>query len=609
MSEAMQITFRVFEGPGLLAPFASVVAEFADPVVAELPDDALGNHLSRLLPTDLARRITPQRQETRFESIVADLATAIQDFHGPNDLPALAQRAGDGSARVLLGYHDAQATLLALQAGLALAAAVFGLASGQRVDSEALTTRVRHAVEVMRLRQPDYIARALIRAARKLDIPVYPVSEGSRVWHYGQGAVGVQFFEAGNQFDALTGMHLARDKFLSNQLLLRLGLPGVRHGVAGDTHTALQIARSLGFPVVVKPLNSGKGQGVSVNVANEADLQLAFASANRYSPGAVIVERQVPGDDHRLVVLGGKLAWAVRRSPPQVVGDGMHSVAELIKLKNRARGEDAVAAGFAVRLELDADMRALLAAQGLGPEDRPESGRVVRLRGIANTATGGTITECTATLHPDNRDMAETIARAFRLDTVGIDFMTTDIGRSWREGECAVIEVNATPGFSSDGRAETLLADKFAQGANGRIPSIVLVGATPVQLDRFCATMVRSGLRIGCTDSAQTRLANQTRFTQPASVASRTRALLLDPTCEALLVGVSAAEITQQGFPLDRCDLALVFGSPEVSAPLRKLIADCAGTVLAFSGAGEPDDQAMAAVKALLERRQRMSSN
>lgn len=97
------------------------------------------------------------------------------------------------------------------------------------------------------------------------------------------------------------------------------------------------------------------------------------------------------------------------------------------------------------------------------------------MRSIANTGTGGTVADCTALIHPDNREMAEGIARGFRLDAVGIDFMTTDIGKSWRESPCAVIEVNTTPGFSSDVRAELVMRGRFPDGDDGRIPCIVAV--------------------------------------------------------------------------------------------------------------------------------------
>src|SRR5690606_29814515 len=99
--------------------------------------------------------------------------------------------------------------------------------------------------------------------------------------------------------------------------------------------------------------------------------------------------------------------------------------------------------------------------QGFKPDDRQATGVVVQLRSTANISRGGTLRDCSAAIHPDNREMAESLARCFHLDAAGIDFITPDISRSWREVDCAVIEVNATPGFSADARAVQIMAARF----------------------------------------------------------------------------------------------------------------------------------------------------
>ena len=109
--------------------------------------------------------------------------------------------------------------------------------------------------------------------------------------------------------------------------------------------------------------------------------------------------------------------------------------------------------------------------------------------------------------------MAEAIARTFHLDAAGIDFMTPDISRSWRDVDCAILELNSTPGFSSDGRADTILLAKFAPGRDGRIPGIVLIDASPANLGRVAEAIGAAGYRVGRTDCEQTFMAGRPRLT------------------------------------------------------------------------------------------------
>lgn len=604
MTETTRVDFRVVAGPSTIAPHAAVVADLHSPFDGRLQPAQVTAQLAQLLPAERVPPLSLPQAEMDFATLAARLAGAVQDWHGSTSLPVRAQALEDGRSRILMGYTDAQATVAALQTGLELAAALFNQSAGRKVDAAALATLMQRARTMMLGRQADPMTRAMMQAARERDIPIYPVSEGSRIWQYGQGCRGIQFFEAATHFDSLTGVKLATDKFLSNQLVRRLGFPGVVHAVADTPDAAGRIARQIGHPLVVKPLDSGKGKGVTMNVADERALAQAFARAAAVSPGRVLVERQVAGKDYRAVVVGGRMTWVVQRVPPQVTGDGAHTVAELIEAEN-ARRKPALAAGFIVALTLDADMQAVLARQGLRPEDRPAAGTAVRLRDIANVALGGMIEDCSAQIHPDNRDLFETIARGFHLDSAGIDFVAPDIAISWRGQPCAVIEVNQTPGFSSDARAQIVLGEKFAPGDDGRIPTVVVVGAAAGLLEAAAAALQARGLRTGRSDAATTLLDRQPRCGQGASLPERVQALLLDPACEALALAVTPEGLEQHGFPLDRCDVALLARGTTVPAPLRALVESCAATVVEDADPAGFDGQARSAIEAAAARRSR----
>jgi cyanophycin synthetase len=196
------------------------------------------------------------------------------------------------------------------------------------------------------------------------------------------------------------------------------------------------------------------------------------------------------------------------------------------------------------------------------------------------------VADCTAAIHPDNRELAETLARAFHMDALGIDFMTPDIGRSWREVPCAVLEINATPGFSSDARAESIIDAKFPAGRTGRIPSVVLIGAQSDDCAGYADALRTAGLRVGDTDGRQTRLDGRSRCLGVQALPARVMALLLDPGCDALVIGASVEEIERHGFPLDRCELAVVAPGIELSDALRQLVGRCAREAV-FCGSDE----------------------
>ena len=601
MSQETRLNFRACEGPSLFAPFPAVIAEFSSPFTAPIAAAKLAGRLANALPAQLPLSIAWPQGDVSFEQTAALLTAALQDLAGPCELPADLQYSDTGTARIAIGFYDQLAAVNACQSALRIAYALFASEADGADRNRTVAASIQQTTNTMRARQPDSITRALMIAARARNIPFSAVSPGSRQWCYGQGSVGSVFFGTGNQRDSLTGNSLVRNKFLCNQFVVRLGLPGVEHGLANTPQEAAQIANRLGFPVVVKPIDQGKGRGVSANIANVDELRTAFAKAASVSKQAVLVERHIAGDDHRIAVFGGKFKWCVRRSPPRIVGNDRNTIAELIDLENRSRSDADVAAGFVKRLVIDADMRAVLAKQGLAPDDRPAAGRSIVLRSIANTSTGGDSYDCSASVHPDNREMAEAIARNFRMDALGIDFMTTDISKSWREQTCAIIEVNSTPGFSIQSRADLIIADKFPPGSDGRLPSVVLIGANPAIVERVSEAVQAFVKCVGQTDGNTTLIAGQPRCRDSDPLPARVLAMVLDASCEAFVIGAKPQEIERHGFPLDRCDLALIVEPTSISATMRKLIDACASEVVDDVTGQNFDDSALASIVTRME--------
>ncbi len=571
----MNVRFRIFNGPNIHAPFAAIIADFENPFGFDISPLAVEATWRLIDDEPLWDKNRPQVQLS-FANVAAALAVKIQ--HPEDEQSAqvrIVSHAFGGTCSISIGFLDPVASRMAVHTAIVLAESIFLAESGEASHPERQAGTLSRARVTLRSRLPQApIVRTLIREARKQGIPVYPVAEGSRVWQFGQGAAGIHFLEAGSDRDSFTGMNLARDKTWANRLVGRLGFPGVTHAVAMREAEAIRIAAQYGYPVVVKPRASGKGKGVSAYVVEAGELRIAFAEAAALSPQGVLVERHVAGVDHRLAVFGGTFSWVVARYPANVVGDGRTSIADLIERENLRRREDAQSAEAGlIAIEPDQEMLRHLEKQGFSLATRPREGLTVNLRSVANVSRGGSIVDVTHRIHPDNRDMAEAIARGFRMDALGVDFLTPDISRSWRDVPCAVIEVNGTPGILFDSRAAKILHAKFPAGSAGRVPSVLLVNPPASLRARMCEAIGARGRAAGHTDAQATFLGGHVRCGPDEDLAARVSALVSDPGCEALIIETSVREVATSGLPLDRFDLGLSFEPLPMS--LREVVMRC----------------------------------
>ena len=573
------LEMRTLHGPSVFVPFAAVVAEFTIPVPIA-PGGTLPEVICARLPEAVTTRIQTLDSGAPFEALVAGLAQALQDWHGPNYLPCQTNRTSSDRGLVYLGYYDEQATAQALQLGYELALLAYAQRQEPFDANSALVARIVQLGAILQARQPSEGERAMIRVARAREIPFYRVVPGQIVWQYGQGKYGRHFLGSSSQFDSNTGTMLQDNKVISNLLVRRLGFPGVEHGMADTADNAVRLAGRIGYPVVIKPIDGRQGQGVTAGVTCEQEVVAAFAEANAISPGRVIVERFVEGEDIRLVVCCRQFAYATWRSPPRLVGDGKHTVMELIDAENRRRSEIQATEGVPKQLKADPAMITILQRQNLRLSDCVPDGQVVTLRSVANISAGGTSVIVTDRVHVDNREMAEAIARCFRLDTVGIDFLTADITKSWHEVRCAVIEVNTAPAVSlADMQARLLLERAFPGASTGRILSVVVVSTEPARVKEFVSILQREGQAAGFVERASSSLGDEPRSIGHVRLADRVQALLLDPACDALVVACTAEEIAERGLSLDRCDLCVIEPQVNLSEPLRGLLEQCSGRI------------------------------
>jgi cyanophycin synthetase len=324
---------------------------------------------------------------------------------------------------------------------------------------------------------------SIVRAAEARRIPWLRLNSQSLV-QLGHGKYQQRIQATVSSRTPHIAVELASDKEETNKILASLGLPVPRQELVQSESQAVRAASRIGYPVVTKPYNGNHGRGISIRLTTEAEVIHGFNVAREHSR-SVIVETFLEGDDHRLLVVNGELVAATRRTPGHVVGDGERTIVQLIELVNedprRGVGHEKVL----TRLELDAQAEKMLERASLTRDSVPEAGRIVYLRSTANLSTGGTATDVTDIIHPDNRDMAVRAIRAIGLDIGGVDFLSKDIAESYRAIGGGICEVNAAPGFRmhvapSEGTARDVAAPVidmlFPQGAPSRVPIAAITG-------------------------------------------------------------------------------------------------------------------------------------
>jgi cyanophycin synthetase len=524
-----------------------------------LPD--FENRLRALFPTIGELHPIVLGQPLALAHVFENAALALQEQAGcAVNFSHTARTVEDGVYQLAVQYGEEAVGRRAIELALALIGAA---RTGGEFDAAAAIAELRELDENERLGPST---GSIVDAAVARGIPYSRLTRGSLV-QFGWGSKQRRIQAA--EIDGTSGVaeSIAQDKELTKQLLNAAGVPvPLGRPVAGpdDAWTA---AREIGLPVVVKPQDGNQGKGVTVNITTREQLDAASASAAHH--GAVMVEKFLPGFDFRLLVVGDRLVAAARRDPPQVVGDGVKTVRELVDAINQdpRRGEGH--ATSLTRIRLDDIAIGRLEAQGLVPESVPALGQRVVLRNNANLSTGGTATDVTDTVHPEVAARAIDAAQMIGLHICGVDVVCESVLRPLEEQHGGIVEVNAAPGLRMHispsfgrGRAvgEAVIDTLFVPGDDGRIPVVAVTGTngktTTARLINHL--LAGSGLRTGMTNTDGVWVEGRQTDSGDCSGPKSARNVLLHPDVDAAVLEVARGGILREGLGFDRCQVAVV---------------------------------------------------
>lgn len=552
-------------------PTARLGAGFIDGLVAALP--GLAEHgCSYREPGGFLRRLR-EGQGTWLGHVLEHVAIELQNVAGEDVTFGKTRGIDDdrpGVYAVIYEYAQREEGIAAGELALKLLESLLpaelrtpgSVPDGWEWD-EALTAFIRYAQR----RQLGPSTASLVRAAEERDIPWMRLNEQSLV-QFGHGKYQQRIQATVTGRTSHIAVELASDKEETNKILGALGLPVPRQIMASSQTDAIKAANRLGGSVVLKPWNGNHGRGITIDVSGDDAIREAFNAAREHAR-SVIVETFQPGDDHRLLVVDGELVAATRRTPGHVVGDGRSTIAELVEVVNQDPRRGVGHEKVLTRLELDDAAVLMMERVGMAADSVPAEGDVVYLRATANLSTGGTATDVTDTIHPDNRDMAERAVRAIGLDVGGVDFITPNIAESYRTIGGAICEVNAAPGFRmhvapSEGTprdpAGRVIDMLFPAGASTRVPIAAITGTNgKTTTARMLAHITKmAGYTPGLTTTDGVYIDGQRTVEGDMTGPTSARMVLRDPQIDMAVLETARGGLLRAGMGVRHVDVGAV---------------------------------------------------
>ncbi len=557
----MQVSrIRALRGPNLWSRHTAVEAivscNAADTLVA-----GLEQQLRRTFPAIGLIRASSPEQTLCLAHALEKITLALQVQAGcPVTFSRTTPTQEEGTYQVTVQYSEEAVgrRALALAQDLCQAAQ-----NGSAFDVEAALAELRELDEDERLGPST---GCIVDAAVARGIPFKRMTRGSMV-QLGWGSRQRRIQAAETDTTSAIAESIAQDKDLTKAVLHAAGVPVPLGRPVENLEEAWRFAQEIGLPVVVKPLDGNQGKGVTVNIVDREHFGIAYNAANKY--GQVLVEKFLPGQDFRLLVVGDKLVAAARREPPLVVGDGVHTVRQLVEQVNAdpRRGEGHATSLTKIRFDDIAVAR--LKVQGLEPESVPEKGQRVILRNNANLSTGGTATDVTDEVHPEVAARAVAAARMVGLDICGVDVVCESMQRPLEEQSGGIVEVNAAPGLRmhltpsyGKGRdvGQAVIDYMFPPGNDGRVPVIAVTGTNgKTTTVRLTAHLLKAnGLRVGMTNTDGVYVNDRQTDSGDCSGPRSARNVLSHPEVDAAVFETARGGLLREGLAFDRCQVAVV---------------------------------------------------
>jgi len=466
-----------------------------------------------------------------------------------------------GVYHVVFSYQEAKAGIFTAKAAVKIAEA---LIHGESYNLEDDIQQLREIREEERLGPST---GSIVEEAVKRKIPYIRLNRRSLV-QLGYGANQHRIQATIASTTSSIAVELACDKEETKNLLEASEIPVPKGRIVYNEEDLKAAIDKIGYPIVTKPVDGNHGKGATTNIRTWEEAIEALGAAKKYSR-AVICEKFITGRDFRVLVINYKFVAAALRTPAAVVGDGVHTIQELIDIVNkdprRGYGHEKVLTS----IKIDDFTMNILSKKGMTLETVLPAKEELWLKPTANLSTGGTATDVTEFVHPSNVFMCERIARIIGLDICGIDIMAEDLSVPITENGGAVLEVNAAPGFRmhldpTEGIprnvAEPVIDMLYPPGTSARIPIIAISGTNgKTTTTRLIAHMVKQmGYKVGYTTTDGVYIQNQLMVSGDCTGPVSAEFVLRDPTVNFAVLECARGGILRAGLGFHHCDVAVV---------------------------------------------------
>jgi cyanophycin synthetase len=517
------------------------------------------HHCSEEVPGGFFIRV---KEGTWMGHVIEHIALEIQSLAGMKTGFGRTRGAGkEGMYYMVFEYCEEEAGLFTAKAAVQIAEA---LIEGKDYDLNKDIELLKHLWNTRKLGPSTY---ALVKEAANRGIPYIQLDDSSYI-QLGYGAKQKRIQATIANTTSQIAVEIAGNKDETKRLLRGAYVPVPYGVVVTDVENLQSALEEVGFPLVIKPLDSNQGKGATTNIQSYEDAVKAFSIAKKISQ-KIIVEKQIPGYDFRALVINYKFVAAAMRKPASVAGDGVHTIQQLIQLinsdHNRGSGHECVLTA----IKIDDDTRAILENNQYTLDTVLPEGEELFLKTTANISTGGTATDVTEEVHPVNAALFEQVARTIGLDICGIDIMASSLNIPLKESGGAIIEVNAAPGLRmhlnpTNGTprnvAKPIIDMLFPHVKNSRIPIVAVTGTNgKTTTTRLIAQMAKkAGFFTGYTTTDGIYFNDDLILKGDCSGPVSAQFILKDKAVDFAVLETARGGLLRSGLAFDYCNSAVI---------------------------------------------------
>lgn len=570
----------VYRGPNIWARMPAIryvvdIGELEDRPTNKIP--GFYEHLTELLPSlydhgcSLGRPggfLQRMREGTWMGHVLEHVALELQNLAGAEVSRGKTRSTGErGKYNVIFAYEQED---VGLAAGELAVRILNNIIYHTEPDVDFIKEHEEKVIKVAERLAYGPSTGSIVQEADRRGIPHLRLDPRRSFVQLGHGKYQKRIWATVTSETANIAVEVASNKELTNRLMHEIGIPVPRSVVVNSVDEAVRQAGRLRYPVVIKPLDGNHGRGVFINLTSEDDIREFYPSALAEARGrSIIVETYLPGRDYRILVVNNQVVAVAERVPAHVVGDGKHTVQQLIDITNADPRRGVGHEKILTRISVDGQTMEVLERDNRTLETVPAAGEFVQLKLTGNMSTGGTSIDRTDEIHPDNHEIARQAAMVVGLDIAGIDFITPDIALSARENGGGIVEVNAGPGFRMHtnpteghprhvGRA--VVDMMFPKGAPSRVPIVAVTGTNgKTTTSRMIGHIMKvAGRTVGLTTTDGIYIDGTKILSGDMSGPTSARMVLKNPTIDYAVLETARGGILRSGLGFDRCNIGVV---------------------------------------------------